>query len=159
MNMKQGLQSQIAVMKEFFDRSTRVLEEKDSGYAPQPDLFTVAGHVAHAAQTIEWFFNGAFAEGGFDLDFERMDKEVRGCTSLQAARQWFDRAIQAANASVESHSEGDWLAPLPEGPIMGGLPRMAIFNALTDHTAHHRGALTVYTRLLGKVPPMPYMET
>jgi uncharacterized damage-inducible protein DinB len=25
-----------------------------------------------------------------------------------------------------------------------------------EHTAHHRGALTVYSRLLGKVPPMPY---
>ena len=45
---------------------------------------------------------------------------------------------------------------LPEGPIMGGLPRMAIFGAITDHTAHHRGALTVYARLQGVVPPMPY---
>ena len=41
---------------------------------------------------------------------------------------------------------------------MGGQPRLAIFGALTDHTAHHRGALSVYTRLLGKVPPMPYMD-
>jgi uncharacterized damage-inducible protein DinB len=159
MNMKQGLQSQIAVMKEFFDRSTRVLEEKDSGYAPQEGLFTVSQQVAHAAQTIDWFFQGAFAPAGFDLDFERMDKEVRGTTSLKAAREWFDRAIQAASASVEAHADADWMTPLPEGPIMGGLPRIAIFNALTDHTAHHRGALTVYTRLLGKTPPMPYMET
>jgi uncharacterized damage-inducible protein DinB len=35
---------------------------------------------------------------------------------------------------------------------------MAIFGAITDHTAHHRGALTVYARLNGIVPPMPYME-
>jgi uncharacterized damage-inducible protein DinB len=41
---------------------------------------------------------------------------------------------------------------------MGGLPRYAIVSALTDHTAHHRGALTVYARLLGLVPPMPYMD-
>jgi uncharacterized damage-inducible protein DinB len=41
---------------------------------------------------------------------------------------------------------------------MGGVPRFAITNALTDHTAHHRGALTVYARLLGLVPPMPYMD-
>ena len=41
---------------------------------------------------------------------------------------------------------------------MGGLPRSAIFGAITDHTAHHRGALTVYARLLGKTPPMPYMD-
>jgi len=35
---------------------------------------------------------------------------------------------------------------------------MAIFSAITAHTAHHRGALTVYARILGLVPPMPSME-
>ncbi len=38
------------------------------------------------------------------------------------------------------------------------VPRFAIFSAITDHTAHHRGALTVYARLKGIVPPMPYMD-
>ncbi len=28
----------------------------------------------------------------------------------------------------------------------------------SSHTAHHRGALAVYARLLGKVPAMPYMD-
>ena len=42
--------------------------------------------------------------------------------------------------------------------IMGGAPRLAIFGAINDHTAHHRGALTVYARLNGIVPPMPYMD-
>ena len=101
---------------------------------------------------------GAFAPGGFDLDFERADKEVRAVTSLTAAREWFDRACTTANGTVNAHSDAEWMAPLPEGPIMGGLPRLAIFGALTDHSAHHRGALTIYARLLGKVPPMPYME-
>ena len=35
---------------------------------------------------------------------------------------------------------------------------MAIFSGITDHTAHHRGALTVYARVQGIVPPMPYMD-
>jgi uncharacterized damage-inducible protein DinB len=50
------------------------------------------------------------------------------------------------------------MAPIADGPIMGGAPRMAIFGAITDHTAHHRGALTVYARLGGAVPPMPYAD-
>jgi uncharacterized damage-inducible protein DinB len=41
---------------------------------------------------------------------------------------------------------------------MGGLPKKSIFGGITDHTAHHRGALTVYARLKGIVPPMPYMD-
>ena len=56
-------------------------------------------------------------------------------------------------------SDAELMAPLPAGPIMGGAPRMAIFSAITDHTAHHRGALTVDARISGIVPPMPYMET
>ena len=60
---------------------------------------------------------------------------------------------------IDANCEAAWVEPLPPGPIMGGLPRLAVFGALTDHTAHHRGALSVYARLLGKVPPMPYMET
>ena len=145
-------------MREYFDRSTRVLEEADSRFAPKKEMFTAAQQVAHVAQTIEWFIQGAFAAGGFNMDFERIDKEVRGVTSLGAARKWMERACAAANQAAEVHTEAEWAELLPENPIMGVVPRYAILSALTDHTAHHRGALTVYSRLLGKVPPMPYMD-
>jgi uncharacterized damage-inducible protein DinB len=110
------------------------------------------------AQTVEWFVGGAFAAEGFSLDFEKMDKEVRGVTSLAVARAWMEKACATLQETIEAKTEAEWMAGLPPGPIMGELPRIAIFNALTDHTAHHRGALTVYSRLLGKVPPMPYMD-
>lgn len=157
--LKEGLHGQVDSMKEFFDRSTRALVEEDSGFAPQPGLRTVAQTVAHAAQTVDWFIDGAFASGGFDMDFERMEQEVLAAESLKAARAWMDRACAKAKQVIDSHTDQEWMSPLPEGPIMGGMPRFTIFGALTDHTAHHRGALSVYTRLLGKVPPMPYVET
>jgi uncharacterized damage-inducible protein DinB len=156
--IKGSLHAQVSSMKEFFERSTRVLEESDSGFAPKDGMFTVAGQVAHAAQTVDWFMEGAFAPGGFSMDFENMEKQVRAAKSLAEAKAWFTKACAAADAVIEAHSDSEWMAPLPPGPIMGGVPKMAIFGALTDHTAHHRGALTVYTRLLGKVPPMPYMD-
>jgi len=156
--IKPGLFAQLSSMKEFFDRSTRVLEEADSTFAPKPEMFTAAQQVAHIAQTIDWFVAGAFADGGFSMDFETMDKQTRAVTSLSAARAWMERACAAAKAGIEEHSDGDWMGSLPPGPIMGGQPRFVIFGAMTDHTAHHRGALTVYSRLLGKVPPMPYMD-
>lgn len=156
--IKPGLFGQLKAMKEFFDRSTRALEEADSTFTPKDGMFTAAQQVAHAAQTVEWFMTGAFAAGGFNLDFETLDKEIRAVTSLKAAREWWEKANATAMATVESHSEDEWMARLPAGPIMGEQPRFVIFGALTDHSAHHRGALTVYARLLGKVPPMPYME-
>jgi hypothetical protein len=44
------------------------------------------------------------------------------------------------------------LAPLPPGPVMGGMPRIAIPGGITDHTAHHRGAPTVsYSPTTGEI--------
>lgn len=32
------------------------------------------------------------------------------------------------------------------------------FAAILEHTAHHRGVLTVHSRLCGHTPAMPYMD-
>ena len=156
--MKRALLAQLDSAEEYFTRSTGQLTEDDSGFAPADGVFTAANQVAHAAQTIDWFIDGAFNPNGFDVDFEGHERQVRRVTSLTEARAAMKRAIDQAKAVVESRSDEEWAQPLPPGPIMGGLPRSAIFGAITDHTAHHRGALTVYARLLGKTPPMPYMD-
>lgn len=155
---KSVMSGELSAMKEFFDRSTRALSEEDSGFVPAAGMWTAAQQVAHVAQTVEWFVEGAFAPGGFSMDWETMGKEVEAVTSLAAARAWLDRAVSAALTRIESESEEEWAKPLPPGPIMGGMPRFTIFGSISDHSAHHRGALTVYARLRGKVPPMPYME-
>ena len=144
--------------KEWFDRSTRTLTEDDSTFAPVEGSFTTAQQVAHVAQTIDWFLEGAFRPEGFSMDFEALDSEVRKVESLAAAREWLDRACAAAIDKTSSFSEEDLAQPLPEGPIMGGMPRYSIFDSIRDHTAHHRGALTVHARLRGQVPTMPYMD-
>ena len=156
--MKQRLLRELNEAREYFDRSTRALTEDDSDYAPAEGTFTAAQHVAHAAQTIDWFVEGAFSPTGFSLEFEALDRRVREVTSLADARSWLTRAVDNARQAIESTSDDEWSRPLPAGPILGGRPRAAIFGAITDHTAHHRGALTVYARLRGKTPPMPYME-
>jgi uncharacterized damage-inducible protein DinB len=153
---QESMVSILAGMKEYFDRSTRVLDEADSAFIPAEGMFTSAQVVAHVAQTVDWFFRGAF--DGFDMDFERMDKEVRATTSLEAARKWLEQAYGEAISTVKAHSAAEGSSTLPAGPILGGRPRFEIIGALMDHTAHHRGALTVYSRLRGKVPAMPYMD-
>ena len=148
--------SQLIASKDFFERSTRVLEEKDSGFRPQDGMMTAAQQVAHAAQTLDWFVEGVSRPEGFDLDFEKHAKEVNAVTSLAAARAWLEKAYAKAIAYLRSKSEAELAAPLPAGPILGGQPTSDIVWAMVEHTAHHRGALTVYSRLLGKTPPMPY---
>ncbi len=158
MSLAQQALVELSSAQEFFNRSTRNLTEEHSSFAPAPGMMTAAQQVAHAAHTIDWFIEGAFRPEGFATDWEEQAKLVAAYTSLAAARAWFEKAIAAAKAALASKSDADLMTPLPAGPIMGGAPRMAIVGAIADHTAHHRGALTVYARLRGVVPPMPYME-
>ncbi len=148
--------NQLIASKEFFERSTRVLEEADSEFRPHEAMMTVAQQVAHTAQTVDWFVEGVSRVEGFDLDFEKLAQAVARVTSLAAARGMLEAAYANAIQFVSSRSPQDLERPLPPGPIMGGQPTSDIVWGIVEHSAHHRGALTVYSRLLGKVPPMPY---
>jgi uncharacterized damage-inducible protein DinB len=148
--------NQLLASQDFFNRSTRVLDEGDSGFRPQDGTMTVAQQVAHTAQTLDWFVEGATRPEGFDLDFEKLGKALEGITSLAAARQMLDGAYTNAIAFIRARTPEQLAEPLPAGPVMGGQPMSDIVWAMVEHTAHHRGVLTVYSRLLGKVPVMPY---
>ena len=143
-------------VQECFDRATACLTEDDAGFAPAKGMYTAAQQVAHVAQTVEWFVAGAFSPKGFDVDFAAHDAAVRKVATLADARTWLARAFEAAIGRLGATSPADLAAPIAPGPVLGGAPRSAIVAGITDHTAHHRGALAVYARLRGKVPAMPY---
>ena len=143
--------------KEMFQRSTGALEEADSGFAPQNGLFTAAQQVAHVAQSLDWFIEGAFERpDGPDMDFAGKAQEILKVDSLAKANEWLDRAWARAAKVLASKTEAELDAPFP-GDLLGERPKRSLVDMNGDHVAHHRGALTVYARLLGKVPPMPYM--
>ena len=51
--------SQLLASQDFFNRSTRVLDEADSTFKPHDGMMTVAQQVGHVAQTLDWFVEGA----------------------------------------------------------------------------------------------------
>src|SRR5438128_12174270 len=140
--------NQLLASERFFNTSTNVLTEADSGFRPKEGMMTVAQQVAHAAQTLDWFIEGASRAVGFDLDFEKHAKFLEDVTSLAAARKMLERAYANAVAFLRSRGPEDLAKPLPAGPVMGGMPISEIVWAMVEHTAHHRGALTVYSRAL-----------
>jgi uncharacterized damage-inducible protein DinB len=150
------LRHELETSKEFFERSARVLAEEHSGYAPSPEQYTVAAQVAHVALMIDWFLDGAFG-AGWDFDFEGHVRHARAVTSLAAARQMLDAAYGRAIAATHEKSEAEWLELFAADSLMQG-PKTAIVFGIVEHSAHHRGALTVYSRMLGLKPLMPYME-
>ena len=84
--MKDRLLAELNATIEYFDRSTRSLTEQDSGFSPAEGVFTTDQQVAHAANTIDWFVQGAFEPAGFDINFAAHDAKVREVTSLADAR-------------------------------------------------------------------------
>jgi uncharacterized damage-inducible protein DinB len=142
----------------YLKTATGALTEDDAGFAPQSGMFTTAQQVAHIGQTNDWFLEAVTRPEGFDMDFEKHAQIIAGVTSLAEAHAWVARSFDALAAWLRDSSEEELMAPLPEGPIMGGEAKWRIVLAIIDHTAHHRGALSVYTRVLGKTPPMPYIE-
>jgi uncharacterized damage-inducible protein DinB len=155
----QELIAELKMSQEFFDRSSRCLTEEDSSFQPTKDMWTASQQVAHAARTIDWFIDGASQPEGFDMNFEKHVAESMAVKSLTQAREWLAKSYESARQFLAGKSDADLARTLPAGPIMGGAPISHVALAIVEHTAHHRGALTVYSRLLGKVPAIPYMET
>lgn len=145
----------LETVKTFYDRTIECFREEDAGFAPREGMFTVAHHVAHTAQTVEWFLEGAFRPQGMNMDFEGMEAEVRRVESLEDARTWWNDAMREALETVADAAPESWDEEI-RGPIMAGQPRHAVISGISDHCAHHRGALAVYARLCGHVPAVPY---
>jgi uncharacterized damage-inducible protein DinB len=149
--------SSLDMQRTFFLNVIRCFAPEHAGFAPQPGMLTVAGQIAHTALTVDWFFVGAFRPEGFDMDFPAHLAAARAVTTLDQAIATFNASYDAGIARLGEVSMAELHLPIAPGPIMGGAPRIAIIEGLCDHTAHHRGALAVYARLLGLSPPMPYV--
>ena len=155
MAIADALVLQLQMTQKYFKTTLSIFEAADEGFAPSPEAYTVAGQVAHAADSVDWFMEGAFGDG-WDLDFDASIAKAKTVTSLHEATEWFDRAFANAMSVIGSQSDEDLVQPISDTRIMGDAPRQAVVSAIVDHTAHHRGSLAVYARLVGKVPLMPY---
>jgi uncharacterized damage-inducible protein DinB len=156
--LNEGLLVELRGSKEYFDRSTGCLGEEHAGFRPAEGALSVAEQIAHVAQTVDWFMDAVKNGGKFDMDFENHMKDVLKTKTVADARAWLNRAFAGVIEYVENATEDELMTPFPAGPVMGGAPHLAIVGGIVDHTAHHRGALTVYARLQGVTPPMPYMD-
>ena len=121
MTYQETLATQLGNSLKFFRQTTSAFHEDDSGFRPDPEMFTVAGQVAHAADTVDWFVEGGFGKG-WDMDFEAHEARARTAQSLAEASAWLARAFEAAIRTVERASEDELLAPVPDERMMPGCP-------------------------------------
>ena len=155
MTYQETLATRLRISLKYFQGTVSGFDEADSGFAPDPEMFTVAGQVAHTADSVDWFVEGAFGKG-WDLDFAAIEARVKAVTSLAEANAWLERAFETAIGAVESATDEELRTPIADERMMKGMPRAGVVNGIVDHTAHHRGSLAVYLRVMGKKPQMPY---
>ena len=132
--MNEQLLAELNAAAEFFERSTRNLTEDDSTYVPVDGIFTAAQQIGHAAQTIDWFMDGAFRPGSFDLDFEAHERAVRGVSSVADARAWFTRAVENARSVINTTPDEEWVRPICRGAGHGW--RTADGHSRRHHRSH-----------------------
>ncbi|MEX0856152.1 MAG: DinB family protein [Gemmatimonadota bacterium] len=155
MQDSERLVRELANVRRYFEATLGAFGPEDAGFTPHADAFTVAGQVAHVADTVDWFVNAAFGEG-WDTDWLASNARAKAVTDLDDAKAWLDRAFRACAEAVGGASDEALAALIPDQSFMQGATRRSIVAGITDHTAHHRGSLAVYARLLGKTPPVPY---
>ena len=131
--------------------------EEHADYKPTGEMMTVAQQVRHIARVTDWFREGAFGSG-FNMDFESEAVEMMKPVTLEQAREELNRSFRELFERVGPLSHEEVSAPMAPNPILGECPKFVALNANGDHIAHHRGALTVYLRLLGMTPKMVYMD-
>ena len=118
MAVSEGLVKQLETTQTFFKKTLSIFAPEDEGFAPFPELYSVAGHVAHVAESIDWFLEGAFGDG-WDLEFDAMITKAKAVTSLVEASEWMERAFANAIAVVSAASDQVLLESIPDTRIMG----------------------------------------
>ena len=80
MTYQETLATRLKTTLKFFQGTISGFEEADSGFAPGPEMFTVAAQVAHVADTVDWFVEGAFGKG-WNLDFAALEARIKAVES------------------------------------------------------------------------------
>ena len=141
--------------RQYLDNMLTVFQSEHGDFKPVEGMMTVAQVIRHIATTTDWFHEGAFG-AGFNMDFENMEQELMREVTLEAALKGLNASTQRLLDRLSAATAEDLEAPMADNPIFGPLPRYVVLFADGDHMAHHRGALSVYARLLGICPPMIY---
>ena len=141
--------------REYLMKIVGAFESGQGKFRPAEGMITVAQQINHITFMIRWFVQGAFGTG-FDLNPDKSAAATREDLDLNEAIRRLNETYDDYIAFLETLTVAELDAHMPPNPILGEVPRISLLRAQADHTAHHRGVLTVYLRLLGVVPPVIY---
>jgi uncharacterized damage-inducible protein DinB len=147
--------------------STRLLLERvpeaKADWKPHEKSMSL-GHLAmHIANLPNWT---AIALERFEYDTSPVDGKPPATAAFESTARLlkaYDEAVKAARARLVRTTDGEFMVQWTlkhGGRTMYSMPRVAVFRSFVmNHTAHHRGQLSVYLRLLDVPLPNIYGPT
>ncbi|MFY8300823.1 DinB family protein [Pseudoalteromonas sp. SS15] len=169
---------------EFFLRTLSAFNDEDSNFRPQQNMLSVKDQVMHTVGAIELFVSAylatlestskithtSFRPGQVWLgsstavtdmrwtqnaDKKQFDEEV----NMEEIKAIFSKTMAYASDAFAIPSEVELQQPIGENSLVPDFfCAEDIIEIMLDHTAHHRGALAQYARLLGHSPKIPYFD-
>lgn len=130
---------------------TAAVELMLSGLHREFDRFAGCEHRSRRA-------GGTWLEWGMDWALDANHDLESTDRSLAGALQAFDETMDLAYDAFSQLTTAEMLRPLAPNPMHLATPRAVLQSGILDHTAHHRGSLAQYARLLGRDPQIPYFE-
>ena len=130
-------------------------------WQPHEKSMSLGALASHIAETPTWL--GSMMEDVFDFEAGMKDYKPFAAADRAELLAAFEENLAGATALLEDKNDEFmrrvWKGVKGDKELMAG-PRGAIARSiLVHHTAHHRGQLTVYLRLLDVPVPQTYGPT
>lgn len=121
------------------------VEEPDLDWRPRPEMMTLGQQFVHMVQAEDLMIRGLF-DNDWDLNRCRLPKHVRDIDELRAS---FEDARARTREKLEALDAHGLFQTVGEPPST----KASRLWSLLEHEVHHAAQISLYLRLLGKVPP------
>ncbi len=144
--------------RKHLDNIIKDLKPEHGEFRPVEEILTASQQIKHIALTTRWFYSKALGTGfdfsSFDEYLEGMQKPIELMEAVRMLNETYDESVPA----FEKMTEAQLGAVVKDDPMLGTFLISDLIYYNNEHTAHHRGALSVYLRLLGITPTMVYAK-
>lgn len=122
-----------------------LLNEADLTFKPVPDEQDSRSLLMHMADNAIWISESYLQGGKYGKRYDHKD------LSKEEVKSYIRGALDFAITSLERVNDGEMRTTVDF--FAGPKTVRQMVELIDDHFTHHKGALTVYLRLLGQKPP------
>ena len=158
MSLAQSLLKDFQKENEFTKRMIQAAPDDELGYKPHEKSMSLGELVGHLAETPTWA--AMMMEDVMDFAEMPTDYEPYVAASKSDALATLDKNVAMLEGALQDRDDAFmralWTMKKGDQVLLSEPRDEAIRGILVHHTAHHRGQLSVYLRMVGAPVPATY---